>query len=256
MQQQIKNTERRQIRVVWEALDEDGNHDKDEYRRTVYDTGPEIRRALMKRNSGHLNQAAGTPFAHGKLYKGIKRDRTGEMSRKMLTVEILNKYRFNAEMQLYLESIKVKDLSKLGLMKPTLPLEDYYSFWKKKRETTVTSPYGLHVGHYKAATFNMKILNVHGILLLIPFQTGLVPERWRRTAQTMIEKEPGAPWIHQLRIIELFDAQANAGFQIFVGRRLMHHTVDKELLSEESFGSTPGRWRHLQYCKKYWQWIN
>ena len=69
----------------------------------------------------------------------------------------------------------------------------------------------------------------------------MVPSRWRRTVQTMIEKEPGAPWIHRLRIIELFDAQANAGFQIFVGRNMMRHAVTNDWLSEESFGSTPGK---------------
>ena len=97
------------------------------------------------------------------------------------------------------------------------------------------------MGHYKAATNKPNILNVHRILLLIPFMTGMVPVRWRRTVQTMIEKEPGAPWIHRLRIIELFDAQANAGFQIFVGRRMMRHAVAENLLCEESFGSTPGK---------------
>ena len=66
------------------------------------------------------------------------------------------------------------------------------------------------MGHYKAALKNMAILEVHRALLLIPFQTGMVPSRWRKTVQTMLEKEPGAPWIHRLRIIELFDAQANA----------------------------------------------
>ncbi len=69
----------------------------------------------------------------------------------------------------------------------------------------------------------------------------MVPVRWRQTVQTMLENEPGAPWIHRLRIIELFDAQANAGFQIFVGRRMMRHAVNSGLLREELFGSTPGK---------------
>jgi len=98
LRQQIKNTDRRQIRAVWEAMDEDGNHNKDENRRIVYDQGSEIHRALLRRNSEHLNQAVGTPFASGKLYKGLKWDGTGEMSRKILNGEILNEYRFNAEM--------------------------------------------------------------------------------------------------------------------------------------------------------------
>ena len=57
----------------------------------------------------------------------------------------------------------------------------------------------------------------------------------------MLEEELGAPWIHIFRIIELFDAQANAGFQIFVGCKMMRHAVSSKLLSKESFGSTPGK---------------
>ena len=45
--------------------------------------------------------------------------------------------------------------------------------------------------------------------------------------QTMLEKEPGTPWIHRLRIIELFDTQANVGFQIFVGCHMMKHAVEE-----------------------------
>lgn len=60
-------------------------------------------------------------------------------------------------------------------VKPTLSLEEYKFFWKKKKEKTATSPFGLHVGHFKAATQNEDILNVHRIMLMIPFQTTLVP---------------------------------------------------------------------------------
>ncbi len=43
---------------------------------------------------------------------------------------------------------------------PNLGLEEYKKFWKRKREETVTSTFGLHVGHYKALVQNEKILNV------------------------------------------------------------------------------------------------
>ena len=144
-------------------------------------------------------------------------------------------------MQLYLESLQMRDLRKMDVINPTLTLEEYRAFWKKKREKSVTSPFGLHVGHYKAALYNLWILEVHRVLLLVPFQTGIAPRRWRRTVQLMLEKEPGSPWIHRLRIIELFAAQANAGFQIFVRRRMIQHAVHNQLLRNESFGSTPGK---------------
>ena len=34
-------------------------------------------------------------------------------------------------------------------MDTMITLKEYKSFWKKKRENTATSPFGLHVGHYK-----------------------------------------------------------------------------------------------------------
>ncbi len=95
------------------------------------------------------------------------------LSYSILTGEILNEQRFSREMQLYLESLRVNDLTRLNVIWLNLLLEEYQSFWKEKHENTVTSPYGLHVGHYKAATMNVKILGVHRILLLIPFHTGM-----------------------------------------------------------------------------------
>ena len=78
-------------------------------------------------------------------------------------------------------------------------------------------------------------------MLLIPFQTALVPHRWKKTVQTMLQKDPGQPWIHRLRIIELFDSQVNAGFPIFIGRRMIWEAVNKRSLHPASFGSTPGK---------------
>ncbi len=144
-------------------------------------------------------------------------------------------------MQNYLECIKVNDRTRLNQVKPHILLEEYQSYWKMKRETMVTLPFGLHVGHYKAAVNKLNILQVHRTLLLILFQTGMVPVRWKRTVQTMLEKEPGALRIHRLRIIEVFDVQANIGFQLFVGRHMMRHAVNNNLLCKESFGSTPGK---------------
>ena len=154
-------------------------------------------------------------------------------------------------MQLYLECLQTKDLTKLDMVGLNLTLEEYMNFWKKKRETTATSPFGLHIGHYKAALHKPVILNVHRIMLIIPFKTGMVPIRWRRTVQTMLEKEPGSPWIHRLRIIGLFNAQANAGFQIFIGRKMIKNAVDQNLLQEESYGSTPGKMQLPPYFRKF-----
>ena len=82
---------------------------------------------------------------------------------------------------------------------------------------------------------------MHRILLELPFMFSFVPDRWSATVQVMLEKDPGRPWVHRFRIIELFDAQVNAGFQIFIGRRMIYNAVDRSLLHDASYGSTPGR---------------
>ena len=80
--------------------------------------------------------------------------------------------------------------------------------------------------------------------------TAMVPVRWRRTVQTILEKQPGPPWIHRLRIIELFDAQENADFLIYMGQNMMKHAVAKNLFRDESFGSTPGKMDALKLVQK------
>ena len=172
----------------------------------------------------------------------MKWDGKGDLGRDILSGNILNKHIFERTIQLYLESLKVTNMSKqLNIIKPQISIDEYKTFWKKKKEETATSPFRLHIGHYKAALQKDHIINVHRIMLLIPFQTALVPNRWKKTVQTMLEKDPGHPWIHRLRIIELFDSQVNAGFQIFIGRKMVWSAVERNKLHESSYGSTPGK---------------
>ena len=242
LQERLKPRERGQIEKIWIAVDENGNYTKDHQHKQILEDRESIHTQLLRRNKKHLTQAKHTPFAQGRMARALKWDGTGELGRDILSGDILNKERFSRTIQLYLESLQVNRMSRdLPMVKPELSLEEYATFWKKKKEETVTSPFGLHIGHYKAALQSKQILNVHRILLLIPFQTAVVPNRWKKTVQTMLEKDPGNPWIHRLRIIELFDAQVNAGFQLFIGRKMVWNAVQYNKLHPASYGSTPGK---------------
>ncbi len=141
----LRNMERNQLSTLWEATDDNGEYTKDTTRKLIYRDTKEIHKALLRRNARHLQQAENTPFAKGRFRRQLKWDGTGLLRGDMLSGEVLNEYRFREAMQLYLESFKVKDLKKLNCVKPYLSLEEYQQFGKKKRENTVTSPYGLHV---------------------------------------------------------------------------------------------------------------
>ena len=123
-----------QLAKLWISVDDNGNYVKDTSRKTVKSTGQQIHDALLQRNAVHLQQATATPFAHGNLKHRLKWDGTGKLGREILTGEVLNHQVFNRAMQLYLESIKVQDLTRMNIIRPTLSLEDYYKFWKKKKE--------------------------------------------------------------------------------------------------------------------------
>ena len=242
LKEKMKRSNNGQLKKVWIALDDTGQYVKDDASKIEVVEPTEVHKLLLHRNKKHLGQAKRTPFARGKWAQALKWDGTGDLGKDILSGSILNKEKFTSTVQLYFESLKTTRLTgALKIIEPQLTIEEYKQFWKKKKEETVTSPFGLHVGHFKAALQNVKILNVHRIMLLLPFQTALVPHRWKKTVQTMLEKDPGHPWIHRLRIIELFDAQVNAGFQLFIGRHMVWAAVNQRKLHDASYGSTPGK---------------
>ena len=241
MKEKLKGTPSGQLSSLWVATDDNGDYVKDPSNVRIIKAKSQIEKLLLERNAKHLAQAKNTPFAKIRLRRKLKWDGTGKFADDILTGDALNQNRYKETLQLYLESFRMNKLSDMNVVKPSLSLDEYREFIKKKREKTATSPFGLHLGHFKAALQKNPVLNVHRIMLLIPFVISRVPIRWRKTVQTMLQKEPKAPWIHRLRIIELFDAQVNAGFQIFIGRRMIRTAVDGGQLHEASYGSTPGQ---------------
>ena len=77
--------------------------------------------------------------------------------------------------------------------------------------------------------------------MALPFKFGIIPKRWASTVQILLEKDPGSPWSHRLRIIELFDAQLNCGLQIIFGKRMINNALKRGLVHKSAYGSVPKR---------------
>jgi len=114
----------------------------------------------------------------------------------------------------------------------------------------VTSPFGLHIGHYKTALDTERIANIHLALLFIPFKYAYVPTRWAQTVQAMLEKDVGSPWTHRLRIIELFDAQLNAGMQVFFGKCMVNKSLQTGHNTHQPMVLSHIELLKMQYWKK------
>ena len=151
-----------QLNQIWIANDRKGNYIKDPQNKTEITLEEEIHMKLLERNKKHLGQVRRTPFARGSLAKKLKWDGTGDLGKDILSGDILNQRKFSETVQLYFESLRASRMGRtLKKVKAELSLAEYKHFWKKKKEETVTSPFGLHIGHYKAAIEQDDILNVH-----------------------------------------------------------------------------------------------
>ena len=213
-----------------------------ESRKKIIDDSELVEAHLLQRNLAQLQQANAIPFAAGDLSQYLGDHGEYDFVERALDGDYLHELNNqDPTLQAYLKGLQYSSLDIPDSVQTNLTLEEYKRFWEIKRETTATSPYGLHIGHYKAALEDLEILNLHMQLMIIPFKFGFAPKRWCKTVQIMLEKIPGSPWSHRLRIIELFDAKLNVSMQIFLGRRMVHNALEKGLVHPSAFGSVPGK---------------
>jgi rubrerythrin len=136
--------------------------------------------------------------------------------------------------------------------------EEFKGKVKVWNERTSTSPItNVHLGHAKAyfARHSLKsdsedekqleadrdeVLKGHLTLLNYALQFGYSYTRWKLIVNAMLEKDPGQPKIHRLRVIHLYEYD----FNLILGvkwRSLLKHCCDKNLLNDSCYGSRPGR---------------
>ena len=104
-------------------------------------------------------------------------------------------------------------------------------------EKKSSSNSGRHIGHYKAALNCETTMEIHCRMMSIPFKHGIVPERWTKVTDVMLEKNPGTPRIHRLRVIQLIEADLNQCLLILFTRPMVHNS-DKHYLLHRSQWST------------------
>jgi hypothetical protein len=124
---------------------------------------------------------------------------------------------------------------------------------------TSTSPSGGHLSHqhtlfqphgidelikpkeYKAAEVARKAnwFAQHSIVTY-GIKYGYSFDRWKQVVNSMIEKDPGNPQLHRLRVIHLYESDYNALLGIRM-RQVVHNAEDKKLLNPGTYGSRTNR---------------
>ena len=87
------------------------------------------------------------------------------------------------------------------------------------------------------------LIYAHVSLINYALRMGISYDRWKTVVNIMLEKDPGDPKIHRLRVIHIYEADYNLLLSI-QWRNLMRLAEDHHLLNERQYGSRPHRNSH------------
>jgi hypothetical protein len=160
--------------------------------------------------------------------------------------------------KIFLEACKFIEETVKDKISHKLTAAEYKGKIQKWDESTSTSPgSNMHLGHLKAywarhllpedsegaealQAARDSILKGHLLLLNYALQYGYSFDSWKMVVNTMLEKEPGNPRIHRLRVIHLYEADYNLILAV-KWRQLLRFACDKGYINDNLFGSQPGK---------------
>ena len=216
----------------------------------------EIERLLLERNRYHFSQAHGTPFTTQPLQADI-----GFKADGMAVEMILNgNYRLpniSEATALLLQHLHKKTTEEIT---SCITKEDVLGKLKNWHESTTTSPSGLHLGHYHVVwreprtidddeeKVDMQQQQDQLLRATVSFLNYAIKHRysyhrWTKVVNVMLQKDPGNPRIHRLRVIHLYEADYNLLLAV-KWRQAMYHAEKNNAIHDGLYGSRHGRSAH------------
>jgi exonuclease III len=228
---------------------------KDTVFRSVVDP-LEVERFILERNRKHFSQARDTPLATATITNLIGFGGTTSVADKLLKgTETIRTITTNPSGRAILEQCR-----RINPVQPAgISLEEFKDSFRKWRVGTSTSPSGRHLSHQHT------LFQPHGIDELVEpkeheqaeksrdanwyvqhaivsygIEHGYSFQRWKQVVNAMIEKEPGNPQLHRLRVIHLYESDYNALLGIKM-RQVVHRAEDTNSLHRGTYGSRANR---------------
>ena len=81
--------------------------------------------------------------------------------------------------------------------KTTVSFEEFQYFFKHTPEAQSSSPIGLHLGHYKSATYSPDLTEILWKIALLALENKHPLQRWQTSVTVLLEKSAGNPFIHK-----------------------------------------------------------
>jgi hypothetical protein len=203
----------------------------------------EIAQFVCEINQKQYNQAHITPFASQYLNENIGMNLEGPAVASILngTFQLPHDAPLLPETRRIITTLGTPPAGGRFTFPTLIKVDEFKATYSIVKERTSSSISGRHVGHYKAATQDDQLSQLHSIMMSLPYIVGFSPERWQKVVDVMLEKDPGTPKIHRLRIIALIESDFNQSQRILIARRLSHRMEDIQIIPEMQYGSRPGK---------------
>jgi hypothetical protein len=216
----------------------------------------EIIQRLMERNRSHFGQAHGTPFTVPPLSEQLQFEGNTESAEAIFTGD------YDVSQLEDITGLVIQNLQQFTQAQiqgspfiTDAEFSDKIHHWPEK---TTTSPSGIDLGHYHMLIARTEfddtdtpeeaeikkqqsdLRSAHLALLNYGIRHGHSFHRWRTVVNIMIEKDPGKPRIHRLRVIHIYEADYNLMLAV-KWRNAIHKAEDEIIVNEGQYGSRPNR---------------
>ena len=237
----------------------------------VIDIPSAIIHNLQIRNQRHFGQALVTPFTIHPLFTAFQFMGEGIATNKVLS-GVFDPPNIDEDVELLIRHLKISAKTEQIRCTATISDEDLQGnklkVWK---ESTTTSPSGVHLCHYKAliarhqyshvqdedsamsqseATqtelrnelnhMQQSIRELHLQLINYALERGYSYKRWQKKANTILFKEQNNIKIHRTRVIHLYKADYNLVLGL-KWRAALYQAETSKILHDGQFGSRPRR---------------
>ena len=246
---QIKPTERGAIKYI---LIPDGDNPDGPFGKSwkkITDS-EEVEKLLLQRNENKLQESSASPFST--TTTTTLSQNIGHIGDQNIIEDILNnEYCIGEDIKTRRDSREISafmdQLARyprdIGSINPIISAEDIRSIFNNTRETTSSSPSGVHIGIWKAALMVDEIADLIAASITLPFLYGFTKERWRHSLHVMLAKMK-QPYMHKLRIVQPFEADYNAALKIYYARRMMDKSEKYNQNSDQIYAGRKGNTVH------------
>ena len=119
----------------------------------------------------------------------------------------------------------------------TSTVDEFKTFIRNSNEKTSVSPSGRSYSHYKALLKGPKeyINTIHAIIKICASHN-IILDRWKQTITTLIEKEPGSPFIHRMRAIHIIEAEVRFLAKHHCVNQMMGFAEKSNLITKAQYG--------------------